>query len=96
MGSQQAKPGLPPDRPSFFGLPFSFYLWARVGPRFWGGLLSGLGLGLLVAAALAELGLQRNVWVGVIAILLAGIGQVIALRSVRRSLQLEKDQPQNP
>jgi hypothetical protein len=96
VDSQQEKASPPPDRPSFFGLPASFHLWARVGPTFWGGVLAGLGLGLLVSGALTELGVHRTVWVGCIGIVLAGIGQVIALRAVRRSLQPDKGKPQNP
>jgi hypothetical protein len=42
MDSQQEKPTPPPDRPSFFGLPASFHLWARVGATFWGGVLCQL------------------------------------------------------
>ena len=95
MNSQQEKAGPPSDRPSFFGLPAGLRLWSQVGPMFWGGVLCGLGIGLLVAAVLAELELPRTVWVGVIGIALAGMGQVIALRAVRRSRQAEKDNPQN-
>ena len=92
MDSQQEKPGLPPGphRPSFFGLPTSFRLWARVGPRFWGGVVAGLGLGLFAAAFLEELGFWRTAWVGFIAIVLVAIGPAIALASVRRSLEREK------
>jgi hypothetical protein len=93
MNSQQEKAGPPSDRPSFFGLPAGLRLWAQVGLTFWGGVLCGLGIGLLVAAVLAELELQRTVWVGVIGIVLAGIGQIIALRAVRASCQPEKDKP---
>jgi predicted lipid-binding transport protein (Tim44 family) len=96
MDSQQEKPSPPPERPSFFGLPASWHLWAGVGPTFWGGLLAGLGLGLFVAAWLADLGVQKTVWVGFIAIVLVGIGPGIALRAVRRNWQPDKDKPQNP
>ena len=95
MDSQQEKPDPPPDRPSFFGLPASWHLWARVGPTFWGGLLAGLGLGLLVARVLEELEVRKTVWVGVLGIVLVAIGQVIALRAVR-NWQPDRDKPQNP
>jgi hypothetical protein len=92
VDSQEAKPGLPPDwdRPSFLGRPTSFHLWARVGPTFWGGLVSGLGLGLFAAKFLEELGFWRTAWVGFIAIVLVGLGPAIAIPSVRRSLEREK------
>jgi predicted lipid-binding transport protein (Tim44 family) len=92
MESQPEKPRLPPDpdRPSFFGLPTSCRLLARLGARFWGGLLAGLGLGLFAASFLEELGFWRTAWVGFIAVVLAGIGQGIAIASVRRSLETEK------
>jgi F0F1-type ATP synthase assembly protein I len=95
MNSQQEKTNLLPNRPSFFGLPTSWYLWSRVGARFWGGVLAGLGLGLFVARILAELEIPTMVWLRGIAIVLLVIGPIIALASVRRSLQSEKDQPQN-
>jgi hypothetical protein len=92
VDSQQEKPGLPPDpdRPSFFGLPTGFFLWARVGPRFWGGLVAGVGLGLFAANFLEELGFWRTPWVGFIAIVMVGMGLGIAVASVRRSLEAEK------
>jgi hypothetical protein len=96
MDSQQEKPSPSPDRLTFFGLPASWHLWARVGATFWGGVLAGLGIGLLVARVLAELEVQRTVWVGVIGIVLAGLGPVIAFRAVRGSWQPDKGKPQNP
>jgi hypothetical protein len=63
---------------------------------FWGGALAGLGIGLLVAGVLAELEVRRTVWVSVIGVVFAAIGQVIALRAARRSLQPDKGKPQNP
>ena len=95
MDSQQEKPSLPPDRPSFFGRPASFHLWSRVGQTFWGGLLGGLGLGLFVAKFLQELEIRQTAWVGFIAIALVGGGLGIALSAVRRNLHQEKDQPKN-
>jgi hypothetical protein len=91
----QEKPDLRTDKPSFFGLPASWYLWSRLGARFWGGVLAGLGVGILVAKSLAELEIPTTGWLRGIAILLGIIGPIIALASVRRSLQAEKDQPQD-
>jgi hypothetical protein len=96
MDSQQENLNHPPDRPSFFGLPASFHLWARVGATFWGGLLAGLGIGLFVARILEELEVQRTVWLGLIAIVLVAIGPAIALQAVRRSSQPDKGKPRNP
>ena len=53
-------------------------------------MLAGLGLGLFVASALEELGVYRTAWVGFLAIVLLGMGQVIALGAVRRSWQSQK------
>ena len=89
MDTQQEKVSRAPDRPSFFGLPTGWQLWSQVGPRFWGGVLVGFGIGLLMAAVLLELELHRSVWVGVLGIVLAGVGQIVALRAVRRSRQPE-------
>jgi hypothetical protein len=95
MNSQQEKINPRPNRPSFFGLPASLILWSRLGARFWGGVLGGLGLGLLVAKILAEQEIPTVGWLGFMAVILAAIGPIIALASVRRSLQSEKDQPQH-
>ena len=96
MDSQQEKPTPPPDRPSFFGLPASFLLWARLGGTFWGGVLAGLGLGLFVAKFLEDLEVFRTVWVGFIAIALVGIGLGIVVQTGRRNSQPDKGKPQNP
>jgi len=96
MDSQQENLNPPPERPSFFGLPASFFLWARLGGTFWGGVLAGLGLGLFVAKFLEDLEVFRTVWVGFIAIALVGIGLGIAVQTVRRSSQPDKGKPQNP
>jgi hypothetical protein len=95
MDSQQEESSRLVDRPTFFGLPPNFFLWARLGPTFWGGVLFGVGLGLFIAAWLAELGLQKSVWLGFLAIVMVGGGLGIAVRAARRSLQQEKDQPKN-
>ncbi len=96
MNSQQEKTNPRPNRPSFFGLPASLILWSRLGARFWGGVLGGLGLGLLVAKILAELEIPTVGWLRFMAVLWLALGPISALESVRRSLQSEKDQPQNP
>jgi high-affinity Fe2+/Pb2+ permease len=95
MDSQQENLSPPADRPSFFSLPPNFFLWARLGPTFWGGVLFGVGLGLFIAAWLAELGLQKSVWLGFLAIIMVGGGLGVAIRAARRNLQWEKDQPKN-
>jgi hypothetical protein len=97
MAAQQEKSNPMSDRPSFFGLPASRGVWSQLGTKFWSGVLVGVGIGLLLGAVFVELELltlQRKAWVSVIGSVSAGIGQVIALRSVRRSRQLEKDKPQ--
>jgi hypothetical protein len=96
MDSQQEKTSRPPDRPSFLSLPANFFLWARVGARFWGGLLAGLGLGLFAAKFLDDLEVFRTVWVGFIAIVFVGAGLGIALQAVRRSSKPDDGKPQNP
>jgi hypothetical protein len=58
-------------------------------------VLFGVGLGLFIAAWLAELGLQNSVWLGFTAIIMVGAGLGIAIRAVRRGLQQEKVQPKN-
>ena len=95
MNSQQEKPEVLPHRPSFFGVPAGLNLWSRLGARFWGGVLAGLGLGLLVEKILAELEIPTVGWLRFVAIVLLSIGPIIALASVRCSLQSEKDQPQH-
>jgi hypothetical protein len=96
MDSKQEPQSLPADRPSFFGMPPNFFLWARVGARFWGGLLAGIGIGLFVAKSLEELGVLKLVWVGFIAIVLVGDGLGIAIRAVRRNSQPGEGNPRNP
>jgi hypothetical protein len=57
--------------------------WPFHSAYFWCGLLAGVGLGLLVGAALVELGAlatDRKAWVSVVGILLVGAGTVVASR----------------
>jgi hypothetical protein len=61
------------DQPSFFGRLFGqppfWRLWPQAGPRFWAGVLLGVGIGLMVAAMLVDLELlapQRTVWVTIL------------------------------
>ena len=96
MDSEQEKLTPLPDRPSFLGLPAGFYLWARVGATFWGGVLAGLGFGLFLAKILEDLEVFRTVWVGLIAIVLVGLGPGIALQAVRRSSKPGEGKPPNP
>jgi glucose uptake protein GlcU len=98
MDSQQEKTNPPSDRPSFFGLPAGWRVWSQVGGQFWSGVLSGVGIGFLVAAVLVELELmtfQRKAWVVVIGIVLWWIGQMFAFRAVRRTRQSETNAPQS-
>jgi len=90
MDLRQETPDSRPARPSFFGLPASWRLWSQVGTRFWAGVLVGLGIGLLVGAALVELELmtlQRKAWVSVTGIALAVFGLAMVWQAVRRSHQ---------
>lgn len=91
MENPQDKPQLSSASASFFGLPASWHLWARVGPTFWGGLLAGLGLGLFAAKFLDDLHVWKSVWVGFVAIILVGIGPGIAIRAVRRNVQQDQE-----
>jgi hypothetical protein len=95
MDNQLDKAALPPVRPSFFGPPANWHLWSRMGQRFWGGVLFGIGLGLFVAKFLQELELWKYALVGFIAIALIGGGLGIAVQAARRTLQREKNQPKN-
>jgi hypothetical protein len=96
MESQQENLSPPPDRPSFFGLPANFYLWTHLGAKFWGGLMAGLGIGLLVARTLEDFEVPRAGWLRAIAILLGIGGPLIALRAARRNAQPDKSKPRNP
>ena len=79
------------DRPSFLGLPASWRVWSNLGEQFWGGVLVGIGIGLLLGAVLVEqelMTLQRKAWVCVAGILLAGVGRIIATRAPHRGMPL--------
>jgi hypothetical protein len=98
MTAQQEKSNPKLGRPSFFGLPANSGVWSQLGTMFWSGGLVGVGIGLLLGAVFVELELmtlQRKAWVSVTGIVLAGVGQAMAWRSVRRSQQLEKAKPQD-
>ena len=59
-------------------------LWPLRSWQFWSGLLAGIGLGLLIGAALVELEwmkLDRKAWVSVLGILLFGAGTIVASRN---------------
>src|ERR1700688_3576971 len=67
-----------PDRPSFFNLSTGQGLWSQLGRQFWAGVLVGLGLGLMIAAAFVELelmGLHRKAWVSLTGAVLVGLGR---------------------
>jgi hypothetical protein len=72
-------------------------VWGLFGAHFWGGTLFGMGVGLLLAAALVELELltlQHKAWVSVTGILLALTGQWIARRAVSRVQQPNEAKPE--
>ncbi len=77
------------ERPSFFSWPASFALWSGVGQRFWGGLLSGVGLGMFVAKFLQDFSMWNAPWVGFVAISMIGGGSGLALRAARHSMLQE-------
>jgi hypothetical protein len=57
--------------------------WPFDSAHFWCGLLAGVGVGLLVAAALVELGAlaaDRKAWVSLVGALLVGAGGLVAWR----------------
>ena len=88
MESHEPKRSPPSDRPSFFGLPPSLRWWSHAGARFWGGLLLGLGIGLLIGATLVELEwmtLQSKAWVCAVGIVVALIGGLIARGAILRN-----------
>ncbi len=74
-------------RRGFFDRPASFDFWMKVGGRFWGGLLIGLGFGLFTGAMLVKdelVPLNSSLWV-IAWLVLYFIGLVITQRAVRRS-----------
>ncbi|HLJ91925.1 MAG TPA: hypothetical protein VKU02_01900 [Gemmataceae bacterium] len=77
----------PSNRSRFFGFPVSWRGWSGMGQRFWAGVLMGIGLGLLLGAALLEqnlMAVDRKAWVSVTGIVLAFLGLTIARRAVKR------------
>lgn len=78
---------------SFFSLPSSWYVWSRLGTKFWAGVLVGVGLGLLLGAVLVEqelMTLHRKAWVSVTGVILAALGQAIAWRAASCSHRPEQ------
>jgi hypothetical protein len=79
-----------PHRPSFFGLPEGLRVWSKVGRPFWAGVLAGLGIGFLTAAALVELELMtlhRKAWVSLTGAVLVGLGLAILPRAAKHQAQ---------
>jgi hypothetical protein len=67
--------------------------------HFWSGLLVGLGVGLLIEAALLELELmtpQRKAWVSLLGALLAGVGGLVGRtgRSANQSGAVQETAPE--
>ena len=87
MNNQHENASSGSERPSFFGLPPNLRYMSR--PLFWGGVLFGAGLGVLLAAVLMALEAIRperdrwDHWVSVLVLACVLIGQVIAQRAVR-------------
>jgi hypothetical protein len=86
MASQHQEINDPSDGRRYFrGLfpqPSVWRLARQAGPRFWAGVLAGVGLGLMVATILVELELMT--WAIVPAILLIILGQERLRAVVRR------------
>jgi hypothetical protein len=79
-----------PHRSSFFGLPAGVRVWSQVGRPFWAGVLMGLGLGFLIAAAFVELELitlHRKAWMSLTGAVLVGLGLVTLPRAANRQAQ---------
>jgi hypothetical protein len=91
MDSQQHTNGLS-DRPSFFekmfGQPPVWRLIPQAGPRYWAGVLTGVGLGLMAASILVDLELLTShywrIWAIVPGIALMLVGQERLRVVVRR------------
>jgi hypothetical protein len=87
----------PSNRPSFFGKffgqPPDWVFWRQSGPRFWAGVLAGVGLGLMSGAVLVELELltlHRRAWAMLVGMLFIFVGRQRLQVVVRR--QAEGDQ----
>jgi hypothetical protein len=91
MHNEQESASPAPERPSFFGLPLHLRYMSRA--LFWGGVLFGAGLGVLLTAVLVALEVvkpERNRWdhwVSVMVLAFVLVGQSIAQRAVRASQQ---------
>ena len=87
MDNQQENASPAPERPSFFSMPTRLHFMSR--GLFWGGVLYGAGLGVLLAAilvALEVIGPTRDRWdhwASVLVIAFMLIGQAVAQRAVR-------------
>jgi hypothetical protein len=87
MNNPQENASPASERPSFFSLPPALRYMSRA--LFWGGVLYGAGLGILLAAVLVALEVIRpergrwDHWVSVMVLAFVLIGQIIAQRAVR-------------
>jgi hypothetical protein len=95
MNDQQENASPASERPSFFGLPPNLRYMSRA--LFWGGVLFGAGLGMLLAAILVALEAIRpernrwDHWVSVLVLAFVLIGQIIAQRAVRAGRQPQQE-----
>jgi hypothetical protein len=95
MNNPQESAGPAPERPSFFGLPPHLRYMSRA--LFWGGVLFGAGLGMLLTAVLVALEVLRperthwDHWVSVMVLAFVLIGQAIAQRAVRAGPEPQQD-----
>ena len=65
--------------------------WPFHSAYFWCGLLAGVGVGLLLGAALVELGAltaQRKAWVSLLGAVLVGVGGLVGWRGQFRAHSL--------
>lgn len=95
MNDSKEISSLQQDRPSFFGRPASFVLWSNLGQKFWGGLLSGIGLGMFVTKFLQDLDMWNSSWVGFAAISMLGGGTGLALRAARSEMLQDANRAKN-